>query len=192
MRWFHAPSNGRNAAPLHRAGCYRPLPRTMAGSYPPAMAANEPGPGETHLEVNVCWALLRSQEVGRLAVSIADRPEIFPINFVVDHGTVVFRTAEGTKLAGAVQGDAVAFEADGYERDTGEAWSVVVKGHAEEIGLAHDLFDTVGLPLFPWHAAPKQRFVRIVPDEVSGRRFHVVDREAWRTHWMDAPTSATE
>ena len=99
------------------------------------MAANEPGPGETHLEVNVCWALLRSQEVGRLAVSIADRPEIFPINFVVDHGTVVFRTAEGTKLAGAVQGDAVAFEADGYERDTGEAWSVVVKGHAEEIGL---------------------------------------------------------
>jgi hypothetical protein len=91
-----------------------------------------------------------------------------------------------------VQGDAVAFETDGYERDTGEAWSVVVKGHAEEIGLAHDLFDTVGLPLFPWHAAPKQRFVRIVPDEVSGRRFHVVDREAWRTHWMDAPTSATE
>ena len=81
---------------------------------------------------------------------------------------------------------------DGYERDTGEAWSVVVKGHAEEIARGHDLFDTVGLPLFPWHAAPKQRFVRIVPDEVSGRRFHVIDREAWRTHWMDAPTSATE
>jgi uncharacterized protein len=50
----------------------------------------------------VCWALLRSQEAGRLAVLIADRPEIFPINYVVDHGTVVFRTAEGTKLAGAV------------------------------------------------------------------------------------------
>jgi hypothetical protein len=45
----------------------------------------------------------------------------------------VFRTAEGTKLAGAVQGDEVAFEADGYERHTGEAWSGVVKGHAEEI-----------------------------------------------------------
>ena len=87
----------------------------------------------TDLPANVCWALLRSQEVGRLAVSIADRPEIFPVNYVVDHGTVVFRTAEGTKLAGAVQGDAVAFEADGYEPDTGEAWSVVVKGHAEEI-----------------------------------------------------------
>ena len=50
--------------------------------------------------------------------SIADRPEIFPINYVVDHGTVVFRTAEGTKLAGAVQRD-VAFEADGYETADG-------------------------------------------------------------------------
>jgi hypothetical protein len=30
------------------------------------------------------------------------RPSALPINYVVDHGTVVFRTAEGTKLAGAV------------------------------------------------------------------------------------------
>jgi nitroimidazol reductase NimA-like FMN-containing flavoprotein (pyridoxamine 5'-phosphate oxidase superfamily) len=156
------------------------------------MAADEPAPGVTHLEAHACWALLRSHEVGRLAVSIADRPDIFPINYVVDHGTVVFRTAEGTKLAGAIKGEAVAFEADGYEPDSGEAWSVVVKGHAEEISRAHELLDTAGLPLFPWHAAPKQRFVRIVPDEVSGRRFRVADREAWRTPWTDVPRSAPE
>jgi uncharacterized protein len=63
------------------------------------MASDELGLGVTNLEVNVCWALLRSQEAGRLAVLIADRPEIFPINYVVDHGTVVFRTATGIKLA---------------------------------------------------------------------------------------------
>ena len=78
------------------------------------MVADEPSPGVTDLAVNVCWTLLRSQEAGRLAVSIADRPEIFSINYVVDHGTVIFRTAESTKLAGAVQRDVV-FEADGYE-----------------------------------------------------------------------------
>ena len=94
------------------------------------MATDEPTPGVTHLEPPACWALLRSHEVGRLAVSIGDRPDIFPINYVVDHGAVVFRTAEGTKLAGAIKGEAVAFEADGYEPDSGEAWSVVVKGHA--------------------------------------------------------------
>ena len=35
---------------------------------------------------------------------------------------------------------------------------------------------TWDMPLFPWHAAPKQRFVRIDAEELSGRRFHVVER----------------
>jgi uncharacterized protein len=155
------------------------------------MVADETGSGMTDLDGHACWALLRSHEVGRLAVVIADRPEIFPINYVVDHGTVVFRTSEGTKLAGTVQRD-VAFEADGYVPDTGEAWSVVVRGRGEEITRGYDLLDTAGLPLFPWHAAPKQRFVRIVPDEISGRRFRVVGHEAWRTPLTDAPRSAPE
>jgi hypothetical protein len=38
--------------------------------------------------------LLRSAEVGRLAVSVADHPDIFPINYLVDHGTIVFWTGE--------------------------------------------------------------------------------------------------
>ena len=62
------------------------------------------------LETNTCLELLRSNEVGRLAVAIANHPDIFPINYVVDHASVVFRTAEGTKLAAAVLGESVAFE----------------------------------------------------------------------------------
>ena len=155
------------------------------------MVADEPDSGTAELPANVCWALLRSQQVGRLAVSIADRPEIFPVNFVVDHGTIVFRTAEGAKLAGAAERD-VAFEADGYEPGTGEAWSVVVKGRGEEVVRGHELLDTADLPLFPWHAAAKPRFVRIVPDEITGRRFRVADRESWRTPWTDAPRSSPE
>ena len=135
--------------------------------------------GITILEANTCWELLRSSEVGRLATSIRNHPDIFPVNFIVDHGTVVFRTAEGTKLAAAVLGVSVAFEVDGYDAEAGEAWSVVVKGRAVEIERMQDVFDALDLPLFPWHAAPKHRFVRIVPDDVSGRRFHVVDRTVW-------------
>src|SRR5690242_14319057 len=153
------------------------------------MAADEPKPPITILEVDVCWALLRSHEVGRVAFVIADDPQIFPINYVVDHGTVVFRTGEGTKLTGAGDHN-VAFEADGYEPETGEAWSVVVKGRGEEISRVPELLDTADLPLFPWHGASKQRFVRILPTEVSGRRFHVVDRAAWKTRWTDVPRSA--
>jgi hypothetical protein len=131
--------------------------------------------GITMLEANTCWELLRSADVGRLAVSIGNCPDIFPVNFVVDHGTIVFRTAEGTKLAAAVLGKAVAFEVDGYDAEAGEAWSVVMRGRAVEIERAQDVFDALDLPLFPWHAAPKHRFVRIEPEDVSGRRFKVVD-----------------
>jgi nitroimidazol reductase NimA-like FMN-containing flavoprotein (pyridoxamine 5'-phosphate oxidase superfamily) len=141
--------------------------------------------GMTVLTTETCLELLRSRTVGRLAVSIRELPDIFPLNYVVDHDSIVFRTAEGTKLAAAVLGRGVAFEVDGVDDDAGEAWSVVVKGQAVEIERMQDLLDALDLPLFPWQAAPKHRFVRIEPLEVTGRRFHVVD-PAVRTDpvWM--------
>ena len=135
--------------------------------------------GITVLSTDECLDLLRSQPVGRLAVSIRDHPDIFPINHVVDRGAIVFRTAEGTKLAASVLGRGVAFEVDGYDGERGEAWSVVVKGHAVEIEGMYELLHAEDLPLFPWHAGPKHRFVRIEPVEITGRRFHVVDPSWW-------------
>lgn len=139
--------------------------------------------GMIELTESACWDLLRDAEqrgggVGRIAVAIMNHPDIFPVNYVVDHGSVVFRTAEGTKLAAAVLGTGVAFEVDGYDPDSGDAWSVVIKGHAEEIEQILGRFDAADLPLFPWHASPKNRFVRVVPELVTGRRFHVVEGRA--------------
>lgn len=135
--------------------------------------------GITILDIHTCLGLLRTSEVGRLGVSIMNQPDIFPINYVVDRGTIVFRTAEGTKLAAGLLGRGVAFEVDGYDREAGEAWSVVIKGTAVEIEKMYEMFDALDLPLFPWHAGSKHRFVRIEPDEITGRRFHVVGHEAW-------------
>jgi nitroimidazol reductase NimA-like FMN-containing flavoprotein (pyridoxamine 5'-phosphate oxidase superfamily) len=144
------------------------------------------GTGVAILATDACWGLLRSTDVGRLAVSVAGEPDIFPVNYVVDQGTVVFRTAPGTKLSGVAIGQAVAFEVDGYDPDAGEAWSVVVRGRGEQITRSHELIDTTDLPLFPWQVGEKHRFVRIVPTNVSGRRFHVVDRSVWATPLTDA------
>lgn len=47
------------------------------------------------LDNKQCWELLRSVSVGRLAVWAHDHPDIFPINYKADHGTLVFRTARG-------------------------------------------------------------------------------------------------
>ncbi len=126
------------------------------------------------LNAQACWQLLSHEEVGRLAVAVDRYPEIFPVNYVVDQETVIFRTAEGTKLLAIVVSPSVAFEVDGYDSEAGEAWSVIIKGPAREIPM-HDLLDDA-FPLFPWTATPKPRFVRVVPDSISGRRFHVLQR----------------
>lgn len=138
------------------------------------MAANVVPPAEV-LPPEECWSLLAQAEVGRLAISITDHPDIFPVNYVVHDEHVVFRTAEGTKLAAAVLGTAVAFEIDGYAPDAGQAWSVVVKGTAAEIDTMDEMWEALDLPLFPWHAAPKNHYVRITPELVTGRRFRVAD-----------------
>ena len=123
-----------------------------------------------------CWRLLRTHEVGRLAVSITDHPDIFPVNYVVDGESVVFRTAAGTKLAAAVLGRGVAFEIDGYDPIAGEAWSVVLKGHARQVEHMIEYFEADDLPLFPWFDSPKPDIVRVEPGELTGRRFHVVEK----------------
>lgn len=120
-----------------------------------------------------CWSLMGSVEVGRLAVAAAGDIDIFPLNFVVDDRTLLFRTAEGTKLVEVVLAGRVAFEVDGYDPERGRAWSVVLKGHAQMLDKWDDIYTAQDMPLFPWNHAPKERFVRISPYSISGRRFTV-------------------
>jgi uncharacterized protein len=125
-----------------------------------------------------CWDFLSTAEVGRLAVAAAGEVDIFPVNFVIDEGSIVFRTAEGTKLVEVVLAGRVAFEVDGYDPDSDEAWSVVAKAHAEILERFEDVYRAQDLPLFPWSAGPKERFVRLRPDKLTGRRFTVLRRAA--------------
>ena len=127
--------------------------------------------GRGVLTEDECWELLARPEVGRLAVCIGEGPEIFPVNYVIDNRTLLFRTAEGTKLAAVAVALQVAFEVDGYDAARGEAWSVVVRGSARVLERLNDVYSAQELPLFSWHAAPKPIFVRIEPMRVSGRRF---------------------
>lgn len=118
-----------------------------------------------------CWELLAGQQVGRLAVAVSGRPDIFPVNYVVDSDRLVFRTAEGSKLAAVVVNSIVAFEVDGLDEATNEAWSVVLYGRARVLRDEAEEVVAENLPLFPWHAAPKAWFIEIDPVELSGRLF---------------------
>ena len=130
-----------------------------------------------HLTEEECWELLASQEYGRLAVSVAGKPDIFPVNYVVYEDAVVFRTAEGSKLASVAINSAVAFEIDGYDNAANTAWSVVVHGHAVLIDHGSLEEELEHLPLFPWNITPKRRLVEIQAHDVHGRRFEAKGRQ---------------
>jgi Predicted flavin-nucleotide-binding protein len=126
----------------------------------------------TEIPVSEGWALIRSVPVGRLAVVVEGHPDIFPVNHLVDHGTIVVRTGTGTKLAAADR-HPVAFEVDGYDVGRAQAWSVVIKGTARSIDRLHEVVDALQLPIFPWQDGPKPAFLRIEPDSITGRRIQV-------------------
>jgi nitroimidazol reductase NimA-like FMN-containing flavoprotein (pyridoxamine 5'-phosphate oxidase superfamily) len=115
------------------------------------------------------WELLRTTPVGRLATHAAGEVDIFPINYVVDGSSLVFRTAPGTKLLELTVHHAVAFEIDGWTEHG--AWAVIVKGEAEELQHQIDIDRAAQLPLVPWIPTLKDRYVRITPTSVSARRF---------------------
>ncbi len=123
----------------------------------------------TTLTEDESWDLLSGVHLGRLVTTIGGQAEIFPVNFVVQRHTILFRSAEGTKLFGTVMNDQVLFEADDHNVVGG--WSVIVRGGAEVLYSAEDIEEAEQAGLYPWIATVKLRFVRITPTETSGRRF---------------------
>jgi nitroimidazol reductase NimA-like FMN-containing flavoprotein (pyridoxamine 5'-phosphate oxidase superfamily) len=117
-------------------------------------------------------ALLRSARVGRLAVVIDRRPHVVPLNCAVDDdGVVVFRTADLTVATSAALAQ-VAFEVDEIDPERREGWSVVVHGWGREIGDAVDPESKrlLRLPVEPWAPDERNRWYKIVPSEITGRR----------------------
>jgi uncharacterized protein len=117
-----------------------------------------------------CWDLLARCEVGRVGVTINSLPAIFPVNFAVIDGRILFRTAAGTKLAAATAGAIVAFEVDDYRGADRSGWSVLATGPAE---VVHDLdvtFKVLATGLEPWADGTRANIVRLAPEFLSGRR----------------------
>jgi nitroimidazol reductase NimA-like FMN-containing flavoprotein (pyridoxamine 5'-phosphate oxidase superfamily) len=112
------------------------------------------GPGRPvrwqELSKSECFELLARQQLGRVAVVDDRGPIVFPVNFVLDRHTVVFRTAEGTKLDAASTGPRVAFEVDGTDAPARTGWSVVVRGEAVEVTGPAELARLRALLLRPW------------------------------------------
>lgn len=142
----------------------------------------EPPPPVTLVELSRddCFVLLRTVEVGRVAVARADRaPLVVPVNFTVDGDAVVFRTDSGTKLQAVTTGP-IAFEADNIDSFRRQGWSVLLEGRA----YVATHWEVGHLDVAPWAGGRRDHWVRLVPTEVSGRMIEVTpevtDRRGYR------------
>jgi uncharacterized protein len=125
--------------------------------------------GVTVLPEHECWDLLSGMTLGRLITSVDGQPEVFPVNYVVQRRTILFRTAEGTKLISAAINNHVVFEVD--DHNVAEGWSVVVKGIARSLRTDEQIEDAERAQALSWTASEKSHYVRILPEMVTGRRF---------------------
>jgi nitroimidazol reductase NimA-like FMN-containing flavoprotein (pyridoxamine 5'-phosphate oxidase superfamily) len=101
---------------------------------------------------------------------------MFPVHFVLDRHTVVFRTGTGTKLSAASLGRRVSFEVDRADPATRTGWSVLVRGEAVEVTDQAELARLRALPLEMWAPGSRGHYVRILPSALTGRRIAVPAR----------------
>ena len=114
--------------------------------------------------------LLAMGGVGRVGLTIGALPAIFPVNYQVIDGAILFRTAPGSKTSAATAGAVVAFEVDDYQASDRTGWSVLAVGQAELVHDLHLTFRVLDAHLEPFADGKRSHIVRIEPTFISGRR----------------------
>jgi nitroimidazol reductase NimA-like FMN-containing flavoprotein (pyridoxamine 5'-phosphate oxidase superfamily) len=102
-------------------------------------------------------------------VVVDGRARVFPVNYVLDGGDIVFRTDEGTKLDAANAEAVVTFEVDRSDPLYHTGWSVMATGPLQAITQPDELRRMRGLPVRAWGREGRQ-WVRMPIGSISGRR----------------------
>lgn len=136
------------------------------------------GKGAAVLPAPECKRLLavaaKGEGVGRVGIATDQAPVVVPVNFSLHEGQVLIRVGAGSVSQGA-SGQLVAFEVDHIDRESGTAWSILVRGLATLIESPSETELAAAHPLVP---EPGDLVLMIRPDILSGRRFAVRHDEA--------------
>ncbi|MFD1120737.1 pyridoxamine 5'-phosphate oxidase family protein, partial [Sphaerisporangium aureirubrum] len=113
--------------------------------------------------------------VGRVGFALADGPVVLPVNYVIHEGAVVFRTSFGGAMDDDLRTGApgveykVAFEVDEVDPVGRTGWSVLLRGPVHHVDAEER--ERLGVPdVESWAGGERELFVRITPQEVTGRR----------------------
>jgi Pyridoxamine 5'-phosphate oxidase len=137
---------------------------------PPGQGGPGPHPRLLDLTEPECWELVGTHGIGRIGLPVEPGPMVYPVNYVVDHGSFAYRT--GDRSASSPQeGEEMAFQVDHIDQHLGRGWSVLALGAAHYVDEPEELERLNGLPgAAPWAGGDRPRWVRIRPTDISGRR----------------------
>jgi hypothetical protein len=95
---------------------------------------------------------------------------VLPVNFTVLGGSIVVRTNEGSIIE-AHGDDRAAFEVDHVDEVLCQGWSVLLLGQAHRVLQPGELRNVREAAVTgPWPDGARDVYVRLVPDQISGRR----------------------
>jgi len=121
------------------------------------------------LSVDECLTLLAGKSLGRLVYLLNGEPQIRPLTYGLQRGSVVFRIGYG-ELLDAIHQQPVVFEVDHGDPSVRTGWSIIIRGIAEEIWQTDDLEAARETDLRPWAPGTRDHYVRIIPRSMTGRR----------------------
>lgn len=117
-----------------------------------------------------CLALLGTAVVGRVIFTDQALPAAQPVNFLLDGEEIIFRTANGSKLAAATRHAVVGFQVDEIDTRTRTGWSVLGVGEAYEVVHPDRLRELAGRQPDPWVDDHDAHTISISLQMLSGRR----------------------
>ncbi|HZU73191.1 MAG TPA: pyridoxamine 5'-phosphate oxidase family protein [Acidimicrobiales bacterium] len=122
-----------------------------------------------------CIELLGAGGVGRFIFLEERGPVAVPVNFRMDGDDVVFRTEAGNSLSRRIGQRRVSFEVDQIDETRREGWSVLVSGVGRLVKDPAELEAVGRLGVAPWAGPDRRQYLRLVPEEITGRRIRVLD-----------------
>jgi nitroimidazol reductase NimA-like FMN-containing flavoprotein (pyridoxamine 5'-phosphate oxidase superfamily) len=114
-----------------------------------------------------CLELLAAHTVGRVAYCDDLGPVVLPVNYALDHDTVLIQISPHSTLATHLRSARASFQIDDFDDYNQSGWSVLVRGNAAYVETA-DLPDD-DRPV-AWAEGQRTLHVRITPHDISGRR----------------------
>jgi transcriptional regulator with XRE-family HTH domain len=139
-------------------------------SEPPGQVAPPTLSSLSTLDREACEALISTGGVGRVVFHEPRGPVAFPTNFRMLENDVVLRTAPSAALMESLGHGPVSFEVDHIDDALGEGWSVLISGRGHMIVDPAERRLAQALGVTPWAGGDRNVYVRIVPDDVTGRR----------------------